>query len=493
MAFDYSYRAVSLLALTPVAFADGPHPSHFNHLDDMGTLRQLLPPSSVAAIVLLLSLAYGLQYRFKDALFTYFATASGVFLALLAVLSVIALHPAYASARTDARALQPFAGLLVATAWIVNVYLNSPALAGMPWPAVALGAPLAAVIISRWDRRAGGLAFAACVLAFYCWVLGASPIDVEAANMLPLIMAGSADFLAGQNPYLGQYPEIAGILHFHYLPALWLPYAAMLGAGLDPRLLNVALLVLIAVLWYRAAARRGRLPELGLYLAPLMVSPLITKMVVHGHIWPYWLLITVLTIMLVEGRLVLAAMLLGLLMASRQLAVFVAGPLGMYMLARLGLFRGAGHGAIALACFAVLMLPFALWTADFWQLTYLGLPDKGDAHVLAGNPLDQLSATGLLLHAGAGGFVRAVQALVFLALLLLAWRSGRSSTPPLLIVLGVGYLWTVSLNPFLYQYHYVPGLLLLIGGLTFAGLEASEPRLQRTTRPAPAPRIPVRE
>src|SRR3546814_16334725 len=69
-----------------------------------------------------------------------------------------------------------------------------------------------------------------------------NPLDVAAANMLPVIEAGCGTLLNGENPHLADYPGITSVALI-YLPGLLLPYCGPGALGLDVRVLNVLLLV----------------------------------------------------------------------------------------------------------------------------------------------------------------------------------------------------------------------------------------------------------
>lgn len=421
------------------------------------------------ATVILLSLAYGLQYRFSDGLFAYFAVMSVPFLLLLGLLSAVAVL----SVRFRPLAIDSRLPVLVLTnlSWASTAYLFSKEMAPVP-SLLLIFLPLIAGLVSEWFWRPGSGAWPAvvCALGFQAYAVVAIPVDTAAANMLPLVIAGGRNFFAGLNPYLQQYPGIVEILNFYHLPGLWLPYAVVDHLGLEPRLFSLAAwLGCLGLLWW-AAYRRNRQAALACLLWPLAVSPITMQMVVWGHTWPYWLTVCGFIFALVERRLLAAAVMLGLMLATRQLAVFIAIPVAVFFGRQAGLKRTAYLGLVTVSIYLLAIGPFLWSTPDFLQLAYLGLPGKEEAHIAVGNPLDQLGASGLLDYLGLHHWRRLIQAAILLLAVIYLWlRKAEFDQYSLLAICGSLYLWMVGLNPYLYRYHYVPGLLLLLAGLALPG------------------------
>lgn len=431
------------------------------------------------ATVSLLSLVYGLQYRFSDGLFAYFAVMSVPFLLLIGLLSALAMISIRFRPMKIDSTLLAFA--LTALSWTCTAFVYSKQMAPVPLPVLVLVPVIAGFLGERlWRRGSGAWPIVIGALGFQIYSVAITPLDASAANMLPLVIAGGRDFFAGSNPYLQQYPGIADILHFHYLPGLWLPYAMVDHFGVEPRLVSFAALLGCIGLLGWAAYRNNQRTALACLLWPLVVSPMTMQMVVSGHIWPYWLTLCGFIFVLLERRLIMAAVMLGLMLSTRQLAIFIAVPVAVFFVRAAGFKRTCYLGIVTIVVYFLIIGPFLWSTPDFLHLAYLGLPGKEQAHIAAGNPLDQIGASGLLYHMGLHRYRGFLQATILLAAVVYLMRKTKFDEYSLLAFTGSLYLWLVSLNPFLYRYHYVPGLLLLIAGLALFG--ATKPAAPGTIR-----------
>jgi hypothetical protein len=280
--------------------------------------------------------------------------------------------------------------------------------------------------------------------------------------MLPVIEAGCVKLFGGENPYLAQYPGITSV-PLMYLPGLLLPYCAPVALGLDVRTLNIVLLLAIVLYAAWALDARARPERLALALLPLLFSPPLGQMMIHGHVWLYWLLVIVFVHALASQRLLAAALLLGLMLATRQMSLFLAIPVAVYMATRLRPLPLAGYAAVALGTYAAIMLPVALTTPQWIDLFYLSATRVGEGtHLTYGNPMNQVSLSGVLTQYGLASLLQPLQVLVLLlaGAVLWVWRR-RLAFDRSLLVLGVAYVLVIGLNQFLHRYFYVEGLVLI--------------------------------
>ena len=192
---------------------------------------------------------------------------------------------------------------------------------------------------------------------------------------------------------------------------------------------------------------------------------MVVPLVAHGHIWPFWVLTVAFGVVLLQGRLLSAALILGLLLATRQMALFIAAPVGVYLLSRLKFSESLRFGVLSAAVFFGLIVPFWVVTPDFLTETYLGFETKGLAHIEEmGNPLNQISFAGLLYHLELYELSRPIQFIILLGFCGLIVRDRSMDTGRLLRNTGLVYLLLIGFNPFVYPYHYVSGLLLFAIG-----------------------------
>ncbi len=421
------------------------------------------------AMVAVMSVAYGFQYRADaEQPLSYFLGFSALYFLCLAALCVVAAKPVSlsgAGAALPARlGLAMTTGSLVLTLYFTDGQLPVPALASIGVMALAV----AAVAATLGTGRALWLALILGLAVQIALALG-NPLDVAAANMLPVIEAGCGKLLNGENPHLAQYPGITSVALI-YLPGLLLPYCAPVALGLDLRILNVVLLAAIIAYAAWAFDFRRRPERLSLGLLPLLFSPLAAQMMVHGHVWSYWLLVVIFVHTLATRRYLAAAVVLGLMLATRQMALFLAVPAAAYMSTQLRLPALLRYGAVSIVTFLVIMAPVMLTVPDWVYFFFLSTTQIGEqSHLTYGNPMNQVSLSGLLTDSGLAGLLRPLQ----LGVLLLAgvafwlWRRWLRFDQALFL-LGVTYVLVIGLNSFLHRYFYIPGLILIATGIAYS-------------------------
>ena len=210
-------------------------------------------------------------------------------------------------------------------------------------------------------------------------------------------------------------------------------------------------------------------PEaLALGLVPLLLSPPAVQMMIHGHLWVYWLQVVWLIYAVDRRHFLVAAILLGLMLATRQMALAIAVPVAGFMLARLGPREVAKYAVVTVATWALIMLPVLLTMSGALELLYGGISDaQRHAYVSAGNPVNQVALSGLALMAGSAGLLVPLQALIIgSASLAAALRGAKLPFSHALFWLGVVDVVAISLNEFLHRYFYFESLLLI--GLALA-------------------------
>lgn len=414
------------------------------------------PIIALYCIPLVISLSYGFQYLFSNAgLESYFRVWSLLFLLPLAGLTYFAIK----SRDTINETIPAWLGIALTNLSLAMTafFFLSKVTSAPVWLSYVAISMLLSFGLARWNARAGIYFISAAGLILNLILIMKIP-HTSGANMLEIIEAAARDFIGGNNPY-HFYPGIAGT-SFGYPPGLWLPYALFVFLGLDTRLFNVIAVVLLALLFERGLKidPEKRTFILGATLYPFLLSPPVSKMLVHGHVWPYWLLLSIMAVMLVKERYLVAAIVFGLALATRQPALWIAPPLFGYLAARLGWLTTLRLSLIALATFAALVLPFALGKgAEFWRVVYLGIADFSP-------DLLHINASIWLSSIGMDGLRRPVQAAALLGAMVWLYRR-KADLPAFLLVTGIAYIWTVYFNNYAVRYVYFPGLLLLTAGM----------------------------
>lgn len=414
------------------------------------------PVIALYSISLIISLCYGFQYLFfKGGLENYFRAWSLLYLLPLIALTYFAVKP------RDAASESVFPWLAVALSNLslaMTAYFFLGKVASAPvWLGYVAISVLLSFGVARWNVRAG--IYVACAAGFILnLVLIAKIPHTDGANMLEIIEAAARDFIGGNNPY----HMFAGISEtpFGYPPGLWLPYALLVFIGIDTRVFNILAVVLIVVLFERGLkiAPEKRAAILGATLYPFLLSPPVSVMLVHGHVWPYWLLLSIMVVLLVKERYVAAGIVFGLALATRQPALWIVPPLFGYLASRLGWGRTLHLSLIALAAYAMLVLPFALGKGiEFWRIMYLGAADLRTIQ-------PHISASVWLSPIGLGSLLKPIQAVALLAAMVWLYRR-KTDLPAFLLVAGIAYVWAVYFNNYAVRYVYFPGLLMLMAGM----------------------------
>ena len=130
-------------------------------------------------------------------------------------------------------------GIVIAVALLRLPELRLPAIAAKPWRGTMGRGVMGRSSIWRCAILIGLIA-----LALYSWCLywfDEIPIDINNADMLPIIKVMAGRFLAGQHSHV--YDPIPAIWHGVqpiYLPAMWLPYVPALAMGIDMRWVAIA-------------------------------------------------------------------------------------------------------------------------------------------------------------------------------------------------------------------------------------------------------------
>jgi len=414
------------------------------------------------ALLFLFNGVYGLQFRMPGAQVPlFFGAASVVFFALLARFGFVTLSGAPQPAAQGA-GHGVVAGVVLFFA--ITMYLT------LRLPVVQLGALIGimaagAALTSRLAGPRAALTLLLLAGAVAVIVIGLqTPLDIDAANMLPIIQAACVDLQNGISPYGKTYPLIAS-LPMYYLPGALLPYCGLEWSGIDLRWLNVAAYLVLCA----AALRSARRPDAGgegfLILAPLLVSSSMLLFMAHVHEWLYWIVCLAAVLSVLKDRIVLAGLFVGLMLATRQHALFLALPLAAVCLARVGSMRTLLAGGLALLVVLLVgVLPTGLTPLEYLRTFYLDVATAGaSANNSGGNPFDQIALSGMVLKAAGRSALSALQVLAVLGGSLACWRLGGDPRRAM-VALGLTYVVAIASNPFLSRYLYMPGFFLLAFG-----------------------------
>ncbi|HEU5072757.1 MAG TPA: hypothetical protein VFU02_01260, partial [Polyangiaceae bacterium] len=323
--------------------------------------------------------------------------SSGLRLALAAGgCSCSAVGVAWCAARRAGwRDLERFGCLLAAAfAWLLVSGHRVQRLAVFPDSASAQSLALVAVCLlialaataGRW-HPARLLVLLGVGISFRVLGLGVWQPDPSVRDMLPLVQAAGDALARGDSPYGLHAMQRGSVVPLTYLPGLWLLHNLPRVADLPLRTSSVlADAAVVLSFWWAASGARGlefwRARCLAFGLAALwLLSPSVQWNAIYAEPHPYWGLLALLLAASVRKHFTLAAVLLGLSLATRQFAWVIAPFWLLWTLRELGWVRALEKLSIAGVVALGLLLPFVAVDADaFWFGTLRWFTDYGSAH-----------------------------------------------------------------------------------------------------------------
>jgi hypothetical protein len=157
-------------------------------------------------------------------------------------------------------------------------------------------------------------------------VIQSIPLDSKIADVLPLISTAGRAFLQGYYPYQTFYVPYP--LPLTFWPGLWMPFLPAIFFNFDLRWIGliVWLIITIILIFYSIRVSKFNSSPIVLLLSAinillLQISPELIAFQAYGHTFVLWLLLLLMGIALIEKRWLISALLLGLVMSSRQTAI----------------------------------------------------------------------------------------------------------------------------------------------------------------------------
>ena len=422
-------------------------------------------------------------------------------LACFGCLGVAVALPWCAARRASWRDLERFGCLLAAGfAWLLasghrvqrlSVFPDDGSARALAWGAVGVLLALAATA-GRWHGARlvllVGVGVSLRVLGLGVW----QP-DPNVRDMLPLVEAAGAALARGESPY-GLYAMQRGsVVPLTYLPGLWLLHELPRALGLALRTTSlVADAAVVFSLWWAASGAgaaeglaRWRARSLALGLSAVwLLSPSVQWNAIYAEPHPYWGVLGLLFAATLRGHFTLAAVLLGLAIATRQFAWVVAPFWLLWALRELGFTRAVKHALVAGAVALGLLVPFVGADPEaFWFGTLSWFADYGPAH--RSWFLTRLGFAGTFYAAELESWLIPLGAAVAVAGIALGLRS---RTPRTLVSLTAAtYTLVIMLCPVLWSSFYLDCFLLI--GLAVLGDARSTSAWSSSGLVAPFPRV----
>jgi len=433
-------------------------------------------PFSVAlffVVVFVLALAYSIASHLPE-LWRVLSYKAGSVAFFCCVLGLIVVR-VRSSAKVDAGnrvALHPdttwitLCGFVSADAYFTMQSRYAIGFASVLWLAV-LGArvwrknyrlPMAIAVIAMVSVTAQ--------LAYFIAISPTSP----GMDLIPITKAAIHYFVQGVDPYQADYRSVS-LGPFFYLPLEWLSYLPFELLGINLHWVNFACWVGIIVVFERTlvAADDRVLPRLVFY--PVIASlPVLQAMDTEAP--PMWLGEVCFMAALLRGRMVLASLLLGCLLATSQLMLAVAGLSEAFFLRGLSIPRVTFYALLTAGTALLLLGPFIVSSPNFLYTVFIARPSIAiSGWHSARNAYNSVgfNSLPLLLNAERARSILQLGVLAAGALFILLW--GSRSVAGFLYDAGIVFLCAIALNGQIWRYYYYGPLLMISWGIAFSGTQ----------------------
>lgn len=425
--------------------------------------RNSIFPIGIGLAIIVLSVSYGFQYLFVGAdKLLWFSVFTLIFCVVLVLLGLFALRARENYTSLDGGDFKIIGPTLCFSSIFLTIFFNMGSTDALIL--LAILAVVISVVWSRFDALLIARSLFVVAIVFFVYQVITVPLDPNAADMLPIIKAAGAYFLDGSSPYGVIFPD-SSVFPFVYLPGTWVPYLPLIALDLDLRILNVAGLVILAFLAeasFRKVGSQSRALSVAVY--PLLMSPMIAQSVVHGQVWPYWIMVAFLGYFLLNRRLVHAAFVLGLMLATRQWAVFFAWPLAIYLIGNLGVIKFLRLLLVALAGFSLLLLPIFIFDPNLFQVAFVDVAKNAPISFLNEKVTSQVGLVALMSAVDLVSAPIVLMSFVAVIVAFTAYRSREISLEWFVFFMGWVYVLFVTCNFQVFRYYYIPGLWFMAVG-----------------------------
>jgi len=206
------------------------------------------------------------------------------------------------------------------------------------------------------------------------YIMQLTPFDSKIADMLPLIESAGRTFLQGDFPYQTYY--VPHILPLTFWPGLWMPFLPAIYFNFDLRWVGLIAWVIISIILILYSIRVSKQKSSAIILITssinillLQISTELLAFQAYGHTFVLWLLLLIMGIAIIEKRWLVSAILLGLVISSRQTAVIFFPILFALWYHQLGWRKAIFNAFISGIFFLILSLPFFLAAPEKFLIT----------------------------------------------------------------------------------------------------------------------------
>ncbi|MFB6351054.1 MAG: hypothetical protein ABEN55_05925, partial [Bradymonadaceae bacterium] len=308
-------------------------------------------------------------------------------------------------------------------------------------------------------------------------------IEPSTRDMLALVESAQQRLLAGENPYGIHTMQRGSEVPLTYLPGLWLGYLPPRLLDLDIRWMGViADLCIVGSLWWAArgvAPQRRRWAEAGVFLIACgwLFLPTVhwNGIYAEPHVW--WAVLAILMGAVARDRWWIAAVALGVTVATRHYGVIVLPFVLLAMVRRLGWRAMLPRLAVCGTVTALLVVPFVAADPDtFWFGTLRWLQEYGPAHEKWFHA--KLGFAGYFYKHDLDGWLPLIQFTGVAATFLAALAARRASSQRIFAFAGTAYIWFVMFNGIIWFSFYLGAFLFVAFSLVSPRSELAPDRVE---------------
>jgi hypothetical protein len=302
------------------------------------------------------------------------------------------------------------------------------------------------------------------------WVIQSIPLDSKIADVLPLIESAGRAFLQGYYPYQTYY--VPHPLPLTFWPGLWMPFLPAIAFNFDPRWIGLIVWAIISIILilYSIRVSKVRSSSIVLLISAinillLQISPELIAFQAYGHTFVLWLLLLIMGIALIEKRWLMSAILLGLVISSRQTAIIFIPILFALWYHQIGWKKAIFIVVLSCLTFGIIAIPFLLVAPEqFISIPIQHYKELGEYYVSIGNAgkvFETIGFSYLIQKYWGSSALALISAITVVGISLCSFIYVKSiKNFPLYVAFSIVLLTFFTPTP--WRYEYFPALLFLM-------------------------------
>ncbi len=300
-------------------------------------------------------------------------------------------------------------------------------------------------------------------------VINTIPLDSKIADMLPLIESAGRAFLQGYYPYQTYY--VPHPLPLTFWPGLWMPFLPAIILNFDFRLIGLIVWVIISIILILYSIRVSKIQSSSIVLIVsavnillLQVSTELIAFQAYGHTFVLWLFMLLIGIAVIEKRWLISAILLGLVISTRQTAIIFFPILFTLWYHKIGWKKAIFNAVISSLFFVIITFPFLLASPEKFLLEPIRhYKELGEYYVSlgkSGKVFETIGFSYLIQKYWGARILSVFSALIMIGLSFFSFFYVKSMKNFLVLMAFCIVLFTFF-TPIPWRYEYFPALLFL--------------------------------